>query len=149
MALPTTRLSAGVITGLVVGRSYLVFMARILGLNVTPITQASVSSIAYQASDLTAGTVLGTGSINVATVQNALVQNDPRWTRDSMYSPGPDGQWGYNWIATLATFQPAMTLQPNVYLAQADLFQVDFAFSMADLSTLCVAYRWRPEQSFI
>lgn len=152
MPLPTVRLSAGIITGLVVGRGTVVLMARILGSLGVPITAATVTSIAYQVTDLTAGTILTSGALTPASVVfNALVQNDPRWTRDNLYNPGPDGNWGFNFLAALTV--PAITadnvLTPNIDQQVMHLVQADVGLTMADGSLIVVAYRWRPLESFI
>lgn len=145
MGLPTTRLNYGVITGLVVGASQVTLMARILGQLGTPITQATVATIAWQVSNLTQGTVVGNGSFVVAnTVFNALVQADPRWIRDSVYTPGPDGAYGYNFAAVLpaSTFAPS-TLGPGQNLQPPDVLRCDVNFGMADGSNFRVPYTWK------
>src|SRR5580658_5235631 len=83
-------------------KSSLVLMSRILGTSGQLVTTFTVAALSYWVRDLTAGLDV-TPAQQVLTVANCvfnnLVQNDPRWTRDSAQSPGPDGFWGYNFLA--------------------------------------------------
>lgn len=155
MAMPNT-LNAGVITGVVVSHSGVVLMARVLGNLGQPITQASISSIAYGVWDLNAGVVLGTGTFSVVnSVYNSLIQNDPRWTRDSAAFPNPvDGAWGYNWIGTLpaATF-PAAVIQPAarpypVPQPKPNRIHVEVAFTPVTGEIFGGVWEWTPIQRF-
>jgi hypothetical protein len=93
----------GIITGVVVAQSGVTLMGRILGQNGEPVTQATLSAIAYTVRDLTDGTT--TVSSTALTVSEVIYDDlqtaDPRWTRDSESHPGPDDAWGYNFLATL------------------------------------------------
>lgn len=102
----------GIITGVVTAQSGVTLMARILGNSGRPITQASLLSITYKVRDLFDLISLGTGTFTISTtVFDDLQQGDPRWTRDSEHSPGPDFAHGYNFLATL----PASLFPTAVY----------------------------------
>ncbi len=139
-------LNAGLTTGVVVQRSGVVLMARVLGNLGTPVTRATLSTLAWKVSDLSAGAAVGSGTFTVnGTVYDALQQNDPRWTRDSAGLPGPDGAFGYNFLATL----PASTFGATPLVGRADLipaplYQADVTFTAADASVFDVPFQWRP-----
>ncbi len=123
------------VTAVIPGGSSPTLLARVLGGMGTPITRASIAAIAWTVTDLQAGAIVGTGAFLTSTIMNGLVQNDPRWTLDGAYSPGPDGLWGYNWLAgplaasffplaaplpTPPGFPPAVTPRP---------YQIDVVFT--------------------
>lgn len=88
------------ITGVVAAQSGVTLMARINGNAGTPVTRATLSSIAYTVTDLvSAGQDAGT--LTVSAVIFDSLQNDPRWVRDSADHAGPDGSCGYNFLAVL------------------------------------------------
>ncbi len=88
-----------VVTAYVPGLTGVTLLSRLVGQNGRSVTQASLSTIAWTATDLTAGAVVSTGSFVVATsIFDSLQQNDPRWVKDSKTAPGPDGQYGYNFL---------------------------------------------------
>lgn len=122
-------------------------MARILGQPGQPITRASLSAIAYAVRDLTLGTTTTTSTaLTISTVvYNDLQQHDPRWTRDSADRPGPDGAWGYNFLATL----PAGLF--DTYDTDADTkqtthheYQADVKFTPITGQVFIVPFRFRP-----
>ena len=90
-------------------RTGVTLLARVAGNAGVPVTQASLTSVQYALTDL--GTPAGsnpvTGALTALTISSVifdqLQQSDPRWSRDSAASPGPDGLWGYNFLATLAS----------------------------------------------
>lgn len=92
--------------------SGITLLARILGLAGNPITQATLTSIAYTVTNLTLGQNVGSGTFTISTtVFDALQTNDPRWRFDDPYNPGPDGLWGFNFAAVLpATLFPITTI---------------------------------------
>jgi hypothetical protein len=140
------NLNAGLVTGIVVGRSGVTLLARLLGNLGTPVTKATLSGIAYKVSDLTTGLVPGTGTFTVATsIFDALVQNDPRWVRDSARAVGPDGLYGYNFLATLpaATF-PAALLTGRANLIPPDKLHCDVTFTPTSGEAWVVPYEWTP-----
>jgi hypothetical protein len=94
-------LNTGIVTGVVVANSGVSLLARILGNGGRPITQASLASVAIQVTDTVTGTGVLLSESVAATVFDSLVQNDPRWTKDTAAYPGPDGAWGYNFLATI------------------------------------------------
>lgn len=102
-----------VVTAVVPGLTGVSLLARVLGQDGRPITRASLSTIGWTATDLTAGAAIATGTFTVASsVYDALQQTDPRWSKDSATSPGPDGLWGWNFLASLsATLLGAATPQ--------------------------------------
>jgi len=53
--------------------------------------------------DMTTGTTIAAAqSLTITSVIfDSLVQNDPRWDKDSADYPGRDGTWGYNFLATI------------------------------------------------
>jgi hypothetical protein len=95
-------LTGGLITGSARALSGATLMARIRGNQGTLITQASILSVGWTCTNLATGIASGTGTLTVTQVVfNNLQQSDPRWTRDSSDTPGPDGQWGYNFAFAL------------------------------------------------
>ena len=97
-----------VITGQAIPtRHGVTLLARIAGNAGVPITQSTLSKIQYALTDLGSpiGVGVKTGALTTLTITSvvfdSLQQSDPRWTRDSVGSPGPDGLWGYNFLATL------------------------------------------------
>lgn len=121
-------------------------LARIVGQSGQPITQASLSSIAYTVSDLTAWLSAGTGTFTISsTVFDALQQADPRWTVDSAMNPGPDGAWGYNFAAVVpAADFPATALTPDAVLAAPHRYQCDVTFTPVSGEQFRVPFRWTP-----
>lgn len=122
-----------VLTGATVARSGATLMARIRGANGQLITRASMSTIAYVVSDLTAGTTGSSSSLVVASVVfNSLQQEDPRYTQDNECNPGPDGAWGYNFMTVI----PASAFPISVLSSTADDpvpephdYQIDVVFT--------------------
>lgn len=122
-----------VVGGPIQAASGIVLMARVLGQTGTPINQAALASIGYVVTDLTAGTVGVSTPLTVSTVIfNALQQNDPRWVLDSQYSPGPDGNFGYNFLAALpaSTFPltPGGAIPEGYPPIQNHDYQIDVSF---------------------
>lgn len=109
-------MSYGAITGTVTSGSDVALMARIRGSDGALLTQASISAVAWQATDLTAGAIAGAGSFTPSSVIfNTLVTADLRWTRDSADNLGAlDGVWGYNFLAVLPYTTFAATALANV-----------------------------------
>ena len=134
----------GVINGAIVAGSGVTLMTRLQGNNGQLVTKASLASISYQVSNLTLGTVAGTGTLAVASVIfDSLQQSDPRWTADSADSRDKFGNWGYNFLATLpaAAFgvstlvaQPLAPVPPPVY-------QIDVLFTPASGEVFRVPFR--------
>lgn len=118
-------MSVGVISGRLTGKSPPVLAARIRGANGSLITQASLSSITYRVWNVTLQESVATGTLTISSVVfDELKQTDPRWRQDGPYNPGPDGAYGYNFLAIL----PAATFD--------DLFQTDEdRFFIADKHT--------------
>lgn len=117
----------GVVTSMrVPGATGQIILARIVGAKATPISQATISSVTVQVTDLSKE-ALTVGSGNIAThspavasvIFNALQQGDPLWEGnggDSSIAPGKDKLWGYNFLFTV----PAADFGNS-----GDLFQVD------------------------
>jgi|SRR5579859_498114 len=125
--------SIGVITGIGIANAGVTCMARILGNTGTPITQASINTIAFNVKDLNLLTSPGTGTLLPANViYNSLQQQDPRWDKDSGLRPGKDGAWGYNFLNLFShTFFTAFdvdnsTTPPTV---KPHKFQIDIVFT--------------------
>ena len=134
-----------ILTGTAWAGSDLLLLARILGTNGLPITPASIASIAWTLTDLTAGTAAGSGSFAVAgTVQNDLVTNDPRWSWDSPDAPGADGLAGYNFLATL----PAANVPVSAPGATADRYQLDVHLTDTSGGNFRVSWQFTPVTVF-
>lgn len=121
-----------VVTGVASLNSGVTLMARVLGQPGTPITQASLSTITYAVSDLTTGVNLSKGNpLTIsAVVFDALVQNDPRWTKDTAKAPGADGLAGYNFLATIpATAFTAKDIDAVSLLLRSHRYRVDVLFT--------------------
>lgn len=127
-------MSVGVITSVVTANAGIVLMARVLGVAGQPVTPGSIATIAWQATDLLAGTIAGSGTFTVASSIFAnLVTNDPRWTADAI---------GYNFLGLI----PAGTLpaaSPGGALQQATPrpYQIDVKFTGADGSIGYAVYQ--------
>lgn len=118
------------------GRSGITLMARILGNTGEPITQASISSIAYTVTDLSDdNTEITTGTFTVsASVFDNLQQADLAWTKDDVDNKGSDGRYGYNFKATVAATIVTIALSGHT-------FQVDVRFTPASGQPFIVAFR--------
>lgn len=115
-----------VITSLALpGKTGVILMARIVGVNNTPIVQATISTITYAVQNVTQGTSAGTGSFTVSSViYDNLQTADDSWnaTMDTPANPSPvDGLAGYNFRATI----PASILTPTEDL---DEYRADVKF---------------------
>jgi hypothetical protein len=131
----------GAVTGITIARSGWTLMARIYGANGQLLTQASLASINWSAYDQTAGILLATGFFTpAAAVFNSLVQNDPRWVKDSPSNPvqdWPGGPYvsGYNFLGVV----PAITfatpgqlpydIDPLTNAINSHVVQVDVKFT--------------------
>ncbi len=146
-----TSLTTGIITGIVVTKTDVTLLARVVGNLGTPVTQATISAISWQVSDLTLGTVLGTGTFVVASVIfNSLQQADTRWVRDSATQLGVDKAWGYNFLAVIpasAYAGPALIAMANAYLP--DVLQADVTITPTTGNPFKLApYQWQPISSY-
>lgn len=126
-------MALSVITGSVTAKSGVTIMGRIRGANGALITQASLSTIAYVVSDLTAGTTSSSTSATISSVVfDSLQQTDPRWTKDNQFNLGTDGAYGYNFAITIpATTFPISTVEsgtPWSTPAQTK-YQIDVIFT--------------------
>ena len=128
-------ITATTITGTFIIDAGAFLMARVRGSNGLLITQASVSTITYTVRDLTNATTVATNqSLTVASVvYNSLQQSDPRWDVDSAFQRGRDGEFGYNFAATVpaahfATFDVESTSPfketPHRYRVTVEFFPV-------------------------
>ena len=112
-------MGVGVITGVTVARSGVSLLARVLGNAGAPITQASLSGIAWALTDLTAGVAVASGTFTVSGTVFDSLQLDPRWTVDGI---------GYNFLGVLAaTNFPAAA--PGLPTPTGHRFQADVRFS--------------------
>jgi len=142
------RYTRSVINGTAVpGKSGVTLLARLRGSDGRLVTRASLSSIAYTVSDLSAGTSLGTGTFTISTtVYDSLQQGDPRWSADSAREPGPDGSHGYNFAAELPASLFALTTlaEPGVLSgpARPGRIQADVAFTPASGQAWRVVFAW-------
>lgn len=125
-----------IITGVATNQSGVTCMARILGNLGIPILPGDIAGIQYALTDLSTG-INVTSAVNISpasTIFNSLVQNDPRWTRDSQNSPGSDGAWGYNFLFTMPPSQftlPTFDVDQTVFPARicGHRFQIDVIFT--------------------
>ena len=140
------------ISGLVVARSGVTLMARLLGQGGALVTRASLSTIQYSVRDLTKGsteTALTSAGAVADLVFNDLQQGDARWelaTGEDADNVGPDGRHGYNMAITLAA-----TLFNNFDVESAAPFrvtqheyQVSVVFTPATGTKFHVPFRFRP-----
>ena len=135
----------GIILGSLVGRSGATLMARVTGNDGALIKQASFAAIAWQLSDRLSNTVPSgaTGTFVVASVIfDSLQQADPRWTADSRQAPGPTGDWGYNFLATLpAALFPAESLPAGFNSGPGPHpYQVDVRFTPSAGEVFTIVY---------
>lgn len=143
-------MAVGIITGVVVAKSGVTLMARIRGNAGTLITQATLSSISYAVTNLTAAASVGTGTFTIsATVFDDLQQNDPRWRRDSASSPGEDDAHGYNFRGTLAaSLFVATGINAASVERQPDLYQADVVFTPTSGEPFRQVFQFRPEKVY-
>ena len=128
-------MSGKITTGIILAGSGVLLMARLRGNSGQLATQASFSSITYQATNLTQGAIAGSGALSPAAVLfNALVQGDLRWTSDSASQPGSDGTYGYNFLAALpaSIFAVSGVETPPLVDSPAQVYQIDLVFTPAD-----------------
>lgn len=147
--IPNVSLNCGLITGIVVNRSGVTLMARLLGNLGTPITIATVASIAWKVSDLTTGLAVASGTFTVATTVFDSLQMDSRWTLDNANALGPDQRYGYNFLAVLpaATFA-ATVLTGQANLTPADRLRCDVTFTPVSGEVFAVPFEWVPIASY-
>lgn len=138
-------MSYGVITGTVTSGSDVALMARIRGSDGQLMTAESISAIAWQATDVTAGTLAASGTYTpAAVIFDTLVTGDPRWSIDSSDNPSPkDASYGYNFLAVVpyttfpATGVALAGTAPHVY-------QVDVQFTPVVGGQFVVVWAFAP-----
>lgn len=144
-------MGAGIITGVGVAGSDVALFARLKGAAGQLVTRASIASIAYTVSDLTAGVVAGTGTFTPAsTIFDSLQQGDARWTADSAAQLGADGLTGYNFAATIpASVFALTTLSPlPTGSTPAHTMQIDVTFTPTAGGQFKVSWRYTPLPAF-
>jgi len=109
-------------------------MARIRGgASGALITQASLSSISFTVRDLTdAETITSAQSLTVASVvYDDLQQSDFRWNQDSAATPGLDGAYGYNFLATIPAshFAQLDVRAESPFTVMSHRYRVDVLFT--------------------
>lgn len=125
----------GAVTGVVVSKSGVTLLARILGQLGTPITVATISSITWNVQDLVTQLSTGSGSFTPSQVVfDSLQVFDPRWNKDSASSPGPDKLWGYNFLASVpassfTAYDVAASSAVFPSVVTPHTFQVDVEFT--------------------
>lgn len=140
----------GVISGTVVAGAAVTLLARIRGVAGQLVTVASLSSISYTVTDLTAGVQIASNQPLPAPVVifDALIQGDPRWTRDTPSFPGPDGASGYNFATTLPASLFAQTslarVGNNPLQSDPHRWQVDVAFMDVSGNVFRVVFAFTP-----
>lgn len=123
-----------VFAGSVAAGSGVTLLARVLGANGEPITQATLTAVTAKVTNLNSGSTGAAITLTISSVVfDALQQSDPRWTFDSVHSPGRDGRHGYNFCANLESSNFALATVEGVPPAYppspvARLFQVDVKF---------------------
>ena len=131
--------TVGPLTGSARAQTDTLLMARVLGTNGALLNQASVSSITYLVTDTTTGLPTGNGTFPVATtVFNSLVQSDARWSQDSIYYPGPDQNYGYNFAATI----------PAALIPNSVRYQVDVVFLTTSGGQFIVSWSFLPAKVY-
>lgn len=143
---------AGAITGTVVGGSGVALMARVLGSNARPITQASISSVTYAIRDLTDAETDSTGTLTVGSVVfNDLQQYDPRWSKDSASKPGADGAWGYNFLAEFSStlFNDYDVETESPYVVTPHTYRIDVRFQPVSGQPFVVPFEFTPIPTYV
>jgi hypothetical protein len=153
-------MGVAVITGqAIANRSGVTLLARIVGQNGQPITQASLSKIQYALTDFGAGVRASTpGPPNPApttgllrtvtistTVFDALQQNDPRWTKDSAANLGVDGLWGWNFLFTI----PLIESDGIAMLTSGNRQQCTVVFTPVTGQSFRALFQWSMVESFV
>ena len=128
-------IASGAVRGRGVARSGTVLMARVVGYNNVPITQASLSAIAFRLRDVTAESSGTPRSLTISSVVYDTLQTtttDPSWTEDST---------GYNFRyvvpASDVTWTPALDVAGNPI---PHLFQADVLFTPASGEAFVVPF---------
>lgn len=137
--------------GNVVLRSGVTLMARVRGGDGALLTRAALSSVTYIVTSEVVTTTAADGTTTTTTTQsavtltissvvfNSLQQADPRWTADSESEPGPDGEWGYNFAATL----PA-----TAFTEDGATYQVDVVFTPVTGQPWRCVFRFAPQDVY-
>ena len=137
-------MNARLITGCIMAGSGVSLFARIRGGNGQLITQATLSTITYQVSNLTTGAIAGSGSLTISQVIfDSLQQSDPRWTLDSASQMGNDGSYGYNFAATLdsSAFATTTLAAPALTPQPANVYRIDLVFTPVTGSAFRVSWQ--------
>lgn len=124
-----------VVSAIVTANAGLFLMGRVYGANGQAVTRASLTSISWQATDLLAGAVAGSGTFAIADVVfDQLQTQDARWTADGT---------GYNFGASLpaGTFPATTPGGPALTPASARLYQIDVKFTAADGTVSYAVFR--------
>jgi len=148
--------SVGIITGTASVKSGVTCMARLLGNLGTPVTFESLSAIAFNVQALTVNPIASTGSgtlVPSAVVFDSLQQNDARWDRDSASFPGPDGQWGYNFLTPVnhsyfTAFDTLTDPLSGLPILKPHKFQIDFTFTPLIGEPFVVSYQVNPSPTW-
>lgn len=146
-------LTRPLVTGLAIpDGSGVALLARIVGQLGTPITQASLSSITWAVTDLTAGVQLGTGTFTISSVVFNSLVTDPRWQIDTPFRPGADGKSGYNFLAVLpASLFPVQTPAPPDLLGglpSPRIRQADVTFTPVTGEQFKLCLQWQQLQAW-
>ena len=134
---PSVSATIPITTGIVVAKSGATIMARISGPLGKTVIQSDLTEIAITLTDLATGeAIVERLSLSLsAVVVNGLIQNDPRWSKDSAEFPGPDGLWGYNFLTTIGAAS---------ILNGGDRYQADVAFTPVVGEQFRVVFQFTP-----
>jgi hypothetical protein len=145
-------MALGIITGVVVSQSGVTLFARVIGITKEPITQDTVSDVTYGVRDLTDGeTDVSSSSLSVVDcIHNDLVQDDPRWTRDNQWRPGPDGLWGYNLEAVLpSTLFTDYDMDTDTKEISRHRFRVDLKINPRTGQPMVIPFEFTPIETYV
>jgi hypothetical protein len=145
-------MNVGMITGTALVGGGVTLMARVVGNAGTPVTQASLSTVAYAVRDLTDALALGDDAVSISdAVFDDLVTDDPRWNRDSAAAPGPDGRWGYNFAVTLpaSLFDAVFDVHETTNKVTRHRVQADVLFTPTSGEPFVVSWAWSPVPTWV
>ncbi len=151
--MPTQGFARSVIAGPAIpAKSGVTLLARLRGQDGNLITRASLSTITYTVSELVAGATLGTGTFTISSVIfDSLQQNDARWSQDDAGNPGPDGTFGFNFAATLASTLFALDVlaeEPVLFSPVVRKMQADVVFTPVTGQAWRVTFLWTTPKTY-
>lgn len=130
-----------IITGTATERSGAILMARIYGSARTLLTQASVSSIDYLVTDITAETTEGSGTLTVSQVLFDTLQLGSLWNKDNQ---------GFNclWTVPASMLTRNGTLEDELGNPLPDRYAAELRFNLVSGEDFIQIWQFTLQNSF-